>query len=220
MTSRDLLYLILDYKANWDLPDFVNSPPAKARLEQINCLLDAFGLTKAKANLDPERNIGKGIIKTNEAYYAQRVERLAKLSDLEYVFSGQFLNDRPKSMYQELMDESIVKVKHIYPEEGRAFYELRFSLWPMFKELYSFRLKVFKACDRTSGVLEGFMTGVAYAEALRSDVIDVLEESIGPVDRVLCMILDPEGMDLDKEAIGFPDYDLGEIDDAWMVDRY
>lgn len=215
MTSRDILYKILDYKVNWDKPEFVDSPPARARLEQINCLLDVFGLTIEKAVIDPDRNLRKLVKPTREEYIAKRKDRLARLSDLNYVVSGEFLNDRPKSMYQELMEESIDKVKHIYPKEGRAFYEQRFILWPMFIDLYSFRLKVFKVCNRTSGILEGFMTSLAYGEALKADMIDVLENSIAPVDRVLCMLLDPIGMDLDKEAIGYPDYDLAKIDREW-----
>ena len=50
MTAKDLLLKILDYQYLWILPQNKNSKPAKLRLEQIESLLDAFGLTKKYVN--------------------------------------------------------------------------------------------------------------------------------------------------------------------------
>ena len=50
MTAKDLLYKILDYHYLWTLPQNRKSKPAKLRYQQIETLLDAFGLTKKKVN--------------------------------------------------------------------------------------------------------------------------------------------------------------------------
>jgi hypothetical protein len=36
---------------------------------------------------------------------------------------------------------------------------------------------------------------------------------------VLFLLLDPLNSDLDKGAMGFPEYDLGEMDLEWLVER-
>ena len=50
MTAKALLYKILDFQYLWTLPQNKNSKPAKVRLEQIDSLLDAFGLSKKYVN--------------------------------------------------------------------------------------------------------------------------------------------------------------------------
>jgi hypothetical protein len=220
MTAHDLLNKLLEYNVYFDKPEMLDTIPAKTRLEQINCLLNAFELTKAQANLDPERNKGRLVNITKDEYIAKRKERLDRLSDLKYVVSGEFLNDRPKSMYADIMEDAIKEVKHILPEEDNAFYERRFQPLTLFWELYSFRQKIFVVCDRSSMLLDGFSTDSSYAQKIKSGIWDAIEEKIIPIDSVLAKLLDPLSRQVNKVAIGYSDYDIEKIDQEWETDNF
>lgn len=220
MTAHDLLNKLLEYNVYFDKPEMLDTIPAKTRLEQINCLLNAFELTKAQANLDPERNKGRIVNITKDDYIAKRKERLQWLSDLQYVVSGEYLNDRPKSMYADIMEDAIKEVKHIFPDENHAFYERRFQPLTLFWEMYSFRQKIFVVCDRSSWLFDGFSTDSSYAQKLKSGIWDAMEEKITPIDNLLAKLLDPLSRQVNKEAIGYPDYDIGKIDKEWETENF
>ena len=111
MTAKDLLNKILDYQYIWVLPQNIDSRPAKLRLEQIEILLDAFGLTKNHVN--PLVQIKYFILGEKDSL--NRSKHLNKLSNIQYFLQGEFLHDREIDANKDLCEKIIRTICSIDP---------------------------------------------------------------------------------------------------------
>ena len=89
MTAQDLLHKLLEYNRHWTRKHLVKEKPSVVRRQQIESLLDAFGLSKQY--VDPSVQIKYS--RQGEYSVISRAEKLSKLTNIEYVMHGEFLKD-------------------------------------------------------------------------------------------------------------------------------
>ncbi|WP_341899923.1 hypothetical protein [Fluviicola taffensis] len=220
MTAKDLLYKILDYRYVWSLPQNKNSKPAKARLEQIESLLDAFGLTKKYVN--PLVQIKYSISGNKQSQ--DRARHLNKLTNLEYLLNGEFLHDREEHANAELSWKIIETITSIYPEmAGNINLRPPDIAW-LYNNLLIFRQEVYKLTYPNGGMLEGFSAGLHYSFHLQHKLKTLIKENLDEIDETIWLILDPTKQDIEMSTLiskhKYVDYDFDALDLDWRVENY
>lgn len=216
MTAKDLLEKILEYKYMWSSPDRTNSLPATTRMAQIDCLQKAFGLTKDRIN--PLIQIRYAVL--GQRQDLSRAQHLNKMSNLEYVLCGEFLQDREAKVNLEMNDTVLKQVISLYPEMEEYIRGKRIDLQWLFSNLINFRQEVYAVTYPTEGMLEGFSTGLHYSFYLQGKLKKAIKENLGEIDETLCLLLDPSSRTFDKNSINYPDADLDSIDLDWRIANY
>ncbi|MCK8523498.1 hypothetical protein M0D21_18085 [Aquimarina sp. D1M17] len=140
MTGKDLLYKYLDYKYLWSNSDRLNEKPSIIRRQQLNSLLDAFGLSKKHMN----PLVQMKYFLSGRKKELNRSQHLNKLSDIQYFEQGEFLNDREYDVNKELITCAFDKIKELYknPPESRMNRPIHIG-W-MFNDLMNFRQEILK----------------------------------------------------------------------------
>jgi hypothetical protein len=220
MTAKDLLYKILDYKYLWAIPQNKNSKPAKLRLEQIESLLDAFGLTKKYVNSLVQ--IKYSI--TGDKQSLDRARHLNKLTSLEYLLHGEFLHDREKVEILELSNKVIETITSMYPHMTEHINRKPIDLGWLFNDLLIFRQEVYKLTYPNGGMLEGFSAGLNYSLYLQSKLKKLITDNLNEIDETLWLILDPTKRDIEINTLTskykYVDHDFKVIDLDWRVENY
>lgn len=215
ITARDLLYKILDYGHVWSAPERSDSKPAQVRISQIEFLAEAFALSKK--SVSPLTMI-KRIVAGKEAEIS-RLDYLKEYTDYQYLYTGQFIRDKPIALYKELHDKVLAFTLEHYaglPEK----YLKRFDLQWMFQHLISFRQDIYNVTYPAAGMLEGFSTALAYGWELQGALKSVIKDNLSEIDDTLWTILDPEKRILDKALINYVEEDLDSIDLDWRMENY
>src|SRR5690242_7767766 len=102
MTAQDLLQKIFEYQLYWAKDERVTSAPAKVRLAQIEASLSAFDLTKNRIN--PLVRLRYVLLGKNKEM--SRADFVRRLSAIEYVTSGEFIQDRPEEVYIQIIEKA------------------------------------------------------------------------------------------------------------------
>ncbi|MGY3795700.1 hypothetical protein [Aquimarina sp. 433] len=220
MTGKDLLYKYLDYKYLWSNSDRLNEKPSIIRRQQLNSLLDAFGLSKKHVN----PLVQMKYFLSGRKEELNRSQHLNKLSDIQYFEQGEFLNDREYDVNEELIIRAFDKIKELYknPPESRMNRPIHVG-W-MFNDLMNFRQEIFKVAYPWGGMDEGFAVGLIYSKYLQSELKKTINENLNKIDETLWLIIDPQKREIDLETIKsefqYPDVDLEEIDLNWRIENY
>jgi hypothetical protein len=220
MTAKDLLIKLLDYRYLWVLPHSANSKPAKIRMQQIESLQEAFGLSKKYVN--PLVQIKYSIVGSKEKL--DRARQLNSLTTLEYLTQGEFLHDRAEEKNRELADRAKQVIGQLYPHAPQDRMDRRVDIGWMFNDLLRFRQEIYQVAYPNAGMLEGFSVGLLYSHHLQHNLKSLVKNNLEEIDNTLWTILDPERRDLDKKLVvekyGYPDVDLDKIDLEWRMENY
>lgn len=220
MTTKDLLYKILDYLYLWSLPQIKNSRPAKLRLEQIELLLDAFELSKKYVN--PLVQIKYSI--SGDKQSLDRARHLNKLTSLEYLLHGEFLHDREKDANAELSKKIIETITSLYPAKTEKINRQPVDIGWLFNNLLKFRLEVYKLTYPNGGMLEGFSAGLHYSFYLQHKLSTLITDNLNEIDETLWLILDPTKRHIEMETLvskfKYVDHDFKSIDLDWRIKNY
>jgi hypothetical protein len=208
MTAKDLLDKILEYKCFWAFPSTENSKPAKIRLAQIEALLSAFGLSKKYVN--PLVQIKYSL--TGEKQKLNRAQHLNKLSNLEYLITGEFLRDRDGNANREVSERALAKIKALFTDLPDNLFSKPVDISWMFNDLFNFRKEIHKITFSDNGMLEGFSVGLHYSFYLQGKLKEAIKNNLSEIDETLWLILDPLKREIDKQTINYPEADLIEID--------
>jgi len=220
MTAKDLLYKILDYQYLWILPHNQNSKPAKLRLEQIESLLEAFGLTKKQVN--PLVQIKYLIGGDKEGM--ERSKYLRKLTNLQYLLGGEFLRDRENDANAEISEKIIKTITSLYPYIGEETARTSLHISWLFNNLMSFRQQVYKLIYPNGGMDEGFSAGLHYSFYLQSKLKTLITENLHEIDETLWLILDPTKREIEMDILvskyKYINHDFRAIDLDWRMEDY
>lgn len=222
MTAKDLLYKLLDYYHLWAKEDRLNDKPSVIRRQQIESLLDAFGLSKKYVN--PLVQIQ--LIIPSKKKKLSRAEYLDKLTDIQYLMKGEFLHDRPYEENQELSERAINKIKELYDykEIRRDRSSRPVDINWMFNNLLSFRQEIYNVTYPNGGMQEGFSVGLTYSFYLQAELKNLITKNLDDIDNTLWLILDPKQREIDisilKSKFNYLDVDLDKIDLDWRISHY
>ena len=220
MTAKDLLYKTLDYQYLWTLPQNKNSKPAKLRLEQIESLLDAFGLTKTYVN--PLVQIKYSI--KGDKQSLDRARHRNKLTNLEYLLQGEFLRDREKDANAELSKKIIETITSLYPDMTEHINQRPVDIGWLFNNLFIFRKDVYKLTYPNGGMLEGFSAGLHYSFHLQHKLKTLITDNLNEIDETLWFILDPTKRDIEMNTLvnqyKYVDHDFKALDLDWRMENY
>ncbi|MCH2225056.1 MAG: hypothetical protein MK066_09835 [Crocinitomicaceae bacterium] len=220
MTAKDLLHKILDYNYLWSRSDLLNDKPSVLRRQQIESLLDAFGLSKKHVN--PLVQIKYSIV--GEKDKLSRAKQLNKLTNIQYLMQGEFLHDRPYEENMELAERAINKIKEMYKHAPEDRMNRPVDIGWMFNNLFNFRQEIYKVASPNEGMLEGFSVGLIYSKYLQSELKKLITDNLDDIDDTLWLILDPKKREFDieelKSRFNYPDVDLDKIDLDWRIDNY
>lgn len=220
MTAKDLLHKLLDYNYLWTRTDLINHKPSVIRRQQIESLLNAFGLSKNYVN--PLVQIKYSTLgKKGEL---NRAKQLNKLTNIEYLQHGEFLNDRPYEENQELSDRATTKIKELYKQIPENIMNRPVNIGSMFNNLFNFRQEIYKVAYLNEGMSEGFSVGLIYSQILQSKLKNLIKENLDEIDDTLWLILDPKQREINiedlKNKFDYPDVDLNKIDLDWRINNY
>ena len=220
MTAKDLLYKILDYQYLWTLPQNKNSKPVKLRLEQIESLLDAFGLTKKYVN--PLVQI-KYFVGGNKQGL-DRARQLNKITNLEYLLHGEFLRDREKDANAELSKKIIDTITSLYPYMIEHINRRLVDIGWLFNNLFNFRQEVYKLTYPDGGMDEGFSAGLHYSFYLKQKLKTLITDNLHEIDETLWLILDPTKRNIEINTLvsqyKYVDHDFKTLDLDWRMENY
>ena len=220
MTAKDLLHKLLDYNYLWSRTDLINDKPSVIRRQQLESLLDAFELSKKYVN--PLVQIKYYIVGEKEK--SSRAKHLNKLTNIQYLQSGEFLHDRPYEENQELSDKATAKIKELYQHISEDYMERPVDIGWMFNSLLNFRQEIYKIAYPDGGMLEGFSVGLIYSQYLQGELKNLIKNNLEDIDNTLWLILDPKQREIDveelKSTFNYLDVDLDKIDLEWRIDNY
>ena len=220
MTAKDLLHKLLDYNYLWTRKDFLNDKPSVIRREQIESLLEAFGLSKKYVN--PLVQIKYSIVGKKEEL--SRAKQLNKLTNIQYLMQGEFLRDRPYEENQELTNRATNKIKELYKHAPEDRMKRPVDIGWIFNSLLNFRQEIYKVAYPNGGMLEGFSVGLIYSQYLQSELKNHIQDNLEDIDNTIWLILDPQKREIDIEVLkskfNYPDVDLDKIDLDWRVENY
>lgn len=218
ITAKDLLHKILDYNYLWSSPDRKNSKPAKIRLSQIELLLEAFELTKKYVN--PLVQIKYSF--TGNTEKLSRSQHLNKLTNLEYVLTGEFLHDRESDANKELSDKVLKKISALYPNPDLLDHinNRPVDIGWLFSDLMNFREQIYRITLPNGGMSEGFSSGLQYSFYLQRQLKDIIKTNLLEIDDTLWEILDPYKREVSKKEINYHEVDLESIDLDWRMENY
>ena len=215
MTAKDLLLKILDYQCNWACNPF--SEPAKIRMEQIEVLLDAYGLTKKYVN--PSVNIEYSLVGEQESH--NRTEHLHGLTNLAYFRSGEFLYDREENANTELFQKAMYAITPLYSGLPESISSMKsHDIKWLFSDLMNYREKIYELTYPWGGMLEGFSLGLSYSKHLQRQLNETIVANLTQIDDTLWLILDPEKREFTNEEINLKAVDLESIDREWRIANY
>lgn len=220
MTAKDLLYKYLDYSVHWSQNIFQNAEPALVRKQQLEGLLNAFGLSKKYVNplVQIKYSIG------GEKEKLSRARRLNQLSNIEYFEQGEFLNDRPIEANRELSELATATIRQLYKKPPEDRMKRPVDIGWMFNNLLHFRRDVYRIAYPNEGMLEGFSVGLLYSHYLQAELKSVISANLDEIDNTLWLILDPERKDIEtkvlKSEFRYEEVDLDKIDRHWNMDNY
>jgi hypothetical protein len=193
MTSKDLLYKLLNYESRWGLEHQRKSEPAKVRVAQLIALLKAFDLHNRELN---------------------------DYDAIRHVLFGRFLKEEDsleEGLKQELYRFS-KRVLHI-PDDEAPRPLRKHEIKMLYEELMRFRLEVYKLSIDNYIHLEGVNIGLRYSSKLEYELNTVIQEHIVEIDETLCLLMDPQKRQLEGFPPGYPDVDLDQIDRDWIYDN-
>ncbi len=220
MTAKDLLYKILDYQYLWTLPHNKNSKPANLRLEQIESLLDAFGLAKKNVNLLVQ--IKYSIAGDEQSL--DRAKQLKKLTNLDYLVQGEFLYDREDNENAVLSEKVRATIISLYPNMTAHINERPVNISWLYNNLFRFRQEIYKLTYPNGGMTEGFSAGLYYSFYLQNKLKTLITDNLNEIDETLWLILDPTKRDIDKNTLvsqyQYRDHDFKAIDFEWEMENY
>lgn len=220
MTAKDLLYKLLDYNYLWIRADLLNDKPSVIRRQQIESLLEAFGLSKKYVN--PLKQIKYSIVGKKEEL--SRSRQLNKLTNIQYLRQGEFLHDRAYEDNMELTDLALRKIRELYEHAPEDRMNRPVDIGWMFNSLLNFRQEIYKLAYPNEVMLEGFSVGLIYSQYLQSELKNLIKENLGEIDNILWLIIDPKQREIDieelKNKFNYPDVDLDKIDLEWRMDNY
>lgn len=220
ITAKDLLLKILDYNCYWGLPENELSEPARIRLEQIEHLLDVFGLTKSHVDTFRTSYIFDGV----ECQIENRAVYISGMTDFEYVIEGEFILDRPENRNQEIIERAFTTAKMIYPEADDAYLlgtdrggaYINF----LFKDLLEFRQEIYKITNPVWRLDSGSTLGRIYREYLKKQMRQSIIDNLNEIDDTLCLILDPEKRAFSADTINYKEIDFADMDMNWFCNKW
>lgn len=214
MTSKDLLSKLLDYKAFWDSPDRKNSIPAKARIAQIQSLMDALGVSKDKFGILKQLKISM----SGEKWKLDRIKRINSMDSLDYLYLGEFIHDKDQADYAPLIEKVRSSIRRKFSELPDEMLNRGIHLQWMYQNLISFRLGIHKMAFERTGFLEGFELGVQFSFELQNEFKSVMIENLGEIDEVLAFMIDPQQRKVNPHDIKYPEFDFNSLDLEWRME--
>jgi len=185
ITAKDLLLKILDYKYLWSSPQRKDSLPAKARLAQIEVMLITFGVTKKKV---PVLQQIKNLLPGSNT-----------ITDIDYFFRGDFINNRGDKLYRELDQIVRTTVISLFPDMADYIQQKHTHLVWLFNNLLLFMQEVYNLTYPNDGMLEGFSTGLHYSFYLQAKLTDIIKTNVTEIDDTLCLLIDPQKKKLQRK---------------------
>ena len=226
LTSKDLLYKALEYDVFWNSSKKMrDSTPSECRKQQLDKLLEAFGITKknAKAATQVPHNLPEG--HTAEMIYTvsgssksmSRLEYIKTLTDFKYFSTGEFIADADRAKYQALIAQIIATATTIFPEQSKLIGKEPVNLVQLFRSVYNFRLSLYHMFHYSfiKKTNAAFSLEDDYSLHLQKKFMLTMNDNFSEADELLCMLIDPEKRSFKEDEIAFPGYDFAAIDEAW-----
>lgn len=231
LTAKNLLYKALDYGTFWNSSRKIKqSPPAKAREQQLNALFKAFQISRANGLKHEEAPVGPDRVITR-SYYLQsgnkepleRQDYIKRLSDIEYFATGEFLNDRDQSKYEDTINPILTALRTIGPEPMAVSERQPMNLVYIFHTLYTHRQILFSSCE--SDFLQmrypaARMVEELYCQRIKHNNAQAIREGCAEIDDILCHLIDPDHRSFTEAEIQFPVWDLQALDLNWYQQEY
>ena len=150
-----------------------------------------------------------------------REEYLKTLSNFQYFTRGEFIDDKPGEMYQELTNRIISTSKSIFPEQSGVIDNSSVSLVHLFSDLYSFRHSVYLmfTYNYSKKRIKLFSTVDDYSLHLQRKFVESMNNNLSEIDEILCTLIDPENKIIKEAEIDYPDDDLEAIDEEWENEK-
>jgi len=210
LSSKDLLYKILEFQTHW--VGYSDIKPVTARLAQLDSLIEAFQLSKKYVN---------PLVKIFYSFWGSstdidRATKLSQMSNLEYVLAAEFLHDRTEKSLQELAEVIQIQYVSLYSKNTFNSFELE-DISILFSDLLTYRLDLYKLTNINLKIFEGFPAGIEISDHLKTSLYLSINQNIDKIDEFLCLILDPMARNFTKNEINYPDFDLDDIDAEWSL---
>jgi len=226
LTSKDLLYIALEYDGFWNTSKrMTNSKPSQARKSQLDKLLAAFNISKknVQAETQAPRNVSKGhkvvtvYAVSGRSKSMNRLEYIKTLTDFRYFSSGEFLADIDRAKYKTFIKQTVDKAKLIFPEHLELIETEPINLVHLFSNLYNFRLSVYHMFNYRfdTKMQEQFSIEDDYSLYLRKQFMKSMNDKLSEVDKILCLLIDPEKRKLKEDEIDYPNFDFKTLDKEW-----
>ena len=234
ITAKDLLDKAIDYDGFWNTSKQMNdSRPSKSRKLQIDKLLHGFGITKKNAkalNRFPIEEIEKLKIttvhliskkldngKSIETSFDNKLDYIKTLTNFQYFSYGEFITDIDRKKYQNIIGQVITTTKMIFPDQSEFIDKTPINLVQLFSILYNFKLRINHLTSNRfkRRMRQEFSIEEDYSLYLTNKFMASLESNLSEVDEVLCMLIDPEKREFEKDEINYPNFDMDAIDKEW-----
>lgn len=220
MTAKDLLYKVLDYRHSWMSDMRINEKPAELRRLQIETLQKAFNLSKdfviPNQKIRYLNSVHNGSI--------DREKYLTAISNLDYLLTGEFLNDRKYENNKVIIDQFLQCKEQNYAYFSSYLNLKQIDLVWMFSDLFFFRQDLYKITCVNDDFFENYSFASLYSRNIKFKFEEIVNLNIDEIDDTLWLLLDPEKRIIAEEDLirlyGYPCDDLRALDLDWKFENY
>lgn len=207
-TTKDLLYLILEFKGlvsnsnNWNEESLSFNQPRLVRFKRINALLMAFELTRSEKQKEKLWTGSIGNKKFTEGEITQ--------NEITPFLRGDFINKRESAEYPNIRS-LIEKVKMFESDSFETF-----DIYTFYHHIMKYRIEIDKILRHNNQVLVAGSLGLRTAISVTSSLNRELAKMVEKIEEILFEIINPKKLTFGEDSLikeyDFPDEDLDEID--------
>ncbi len=227
LTSKDLLYKALEYDTFWNSSSkrVKNTASSKARKMQLDSLLAAFDISKKNVKSASQLPYHSEADSYSESFYSitgrsdsmNRYEYVKHLDNFRYFTMGEFIADKADkdwTVYKQILKRINQIFGQIYPNHKENFKNQQINLVRLFSNLYLYRQSIHFALniDLVTTVEESLSIEDSYSLYFKRSISKRINNSTQAIDKLLCLLIDPQKRKFTEEQIGYVDYDFNMLD--------